>query len=456
MKKLLFVLSICVGVLAWMSFRPAEKVTLIYKMKLCEEVQTMYLYKFNGINFETVNVSKRAEDGSFSFNIEGGEPRFLYVGVAENNITPVIVGEEEKVVLEGECRRVRNADIVQSEANKAYVALGEDMKEMQARTTQLIMSVRKNRQDSAKMAEIVRDFDQLDKDRLALLEKWYDKDPLMGRILALNTYLSYYNNGQGYENEPHYFAREYFSQVDWSAPAYNHMPWVYEAVKSYTETLCMLRLPDHLHTLFLNTFLEEIPQDSRTYQLALGGMVTGLQAKQHANFMPFAKKFVEKYKTSAPKAADAIEAQINQMGAMVVGGEAPDFTQETPEGEELSLSDFRGKVVLIDFWASWCGPCRRENPNVVRMYNKYKDEGFEILGVSLDRDKSRWINAIEKDGLTWPHVSDLKGWQNEVAQTYGVRSIPHTILLDKEGRIIARNLRGPGLEQKLQEIFGTP
>ena len=113
----------------------------------------------------------------------------------------------------------------------------------------------------------------------------------------------------------------------------------------------------------------------------------------------------------------------------------------------------RGKVVLIDFWASWCGPCRKENPNVVNVYKKYKDQGFDILSVSLDSNKDRWMSAIEKDNMTWAHVSDLKGWKNEVAKTYGISSIPATILLDKEGKIIARNLRGPALEAKLKQVF---
>jgi len=108
---------------------------------------------------------------------------------------------------------------------------------------------------------------------------------------------------------------------------------------------------------------------------------------------------------------------------------------------------------LIDFWASWCRPCRVENPNVVRLYNKYKDEGFEILGVSLDRDKQSWIRAIEQDQLTWSHVSDLNYFQNEAAQVYGVNAIPYTVLVDKEGKIIETRLRGKQLENKLQEIF---
>lgn len=108
---------------------------------------------------------------------------------------------------------------------------------------------------------------------------------------------------------------------------------------------------------------------------------------------------------------------------------------------------------MIDFWASWCGPCRRENPNVVEAYQKYKDKGFDILGVSLDRDKSAWLKGIEEDQLTWTHVSDLKYWQNEVAQLYGVSSIPHSVLLDKDGKIIAKNLRGEDLHKKLEELL---
>ncbi|MEM6965833.1 MAG: TlpA disulfide reductase family protein, partial [Bacteroidota bacterium] len=139
--------------------------------------------------------------------------------------------------------------------------------------------------------------------------------------------------------------------------------------------------------------------------------------------------------------------------SFMIGAVAPDFEQNTPEGNPMKLSDLRGKVVLVDFWASWCGPCRRENPNVVRLYNQYKDQGFEVLGVSLDKGKEKWLKAIEKDGLTWQHVSDLRGWGNTVAKQYSVRSIPHTLLLDQEGRILAKNLRGPELAKKLAEIF---
>ena len=133
---------------------------------------------------------------------------------------------------------------------------------------------------------------------------------------------------------------------------------------------------------------------------------------------------------------------------------APDIILKDSAGKDLALSSLRGKVVLIDFWASWCGPCRQENPNVVRTYNAYKDKGFTIFSVSLDQDRGRWLGAIAKDQLTWPsHVSDLRGWQSAGAKLYGVSSIPATFLLGKDGKIVAKNLRGESLESELQKLI---
>lgn len=134
---------------------------------------------------------------------------------------------------------------------------------------------------------------------------------------------------------------------------------------------------------------------------------------------------------------------------------APEIAFPNPDGEVMKLSSLKGKYVLIDFWASWCGPCRVENPNVVRLYNKYKGDKFEIFSVSLDKDKNKWKQAIEADGLIWKyHVSELTGWETDVVQKYQFSGIPHTVLIDPDGKVIAEKLRGPSLERKLQEIFG--
>lgn len=136
-----------------------------------------------------------------------------------------------------------------------------------------------------------------------------------------------------------------------------------------------------------------------------------------------------------------------------IGTKAPDFTLPDPNGKPVKLSDHFGKYLLVDFWASWCGPCRKENPNVVRLYHRYKDKGFSVFGVSLDSKKDAWIEAIKKDGLEWTHVSDLLFWDSGPAKLYGIRGIPGNVLLDPSGKIIARNLRGEALEKKLAELL---
>lgn len=140
------------------------------------------------------------------------------------------------------------------------------------------------------------------------------------------------------------------------------------------------------------------------------------------------------------------------MTAVKVGDVAPDFSLPDPSGKNIKLSSFRGKYVLVDFWASWCKPCRMENPNVVKAYQQYKNKNFTILGVSLDKKKEAWVQAIQADGLSWNHVSDLKFWDSAVVPLFGINAIPTNFLLDPQGKIIAANLRGDALERKLQEV----
>ena len=168
------------------------------------------------------------------------------------------------------------------------------------------------------------------------------------------------------------------------------------------------------------------------------------------------------YASLSPKFKDSrsgksIENSIQARKITAIGKTAPDFTQPDTLGKLVKLSDLRGKYVFVDFWASWCGPCRAENPNLVKSFNRYKEKGFTVLGVSLDQPgkKDAWLAAIHKDNLTWTQVSDLKFWDNEAAVLYGIKGIPASLLLDPDGKIIAKDLRGAELDKKLSEVFSN-
>jgi len=149
----------------------------------------------------------------------------------------------------------------------------------------------------------------------------------------------------------------------------------------------------------------------------------------------------------------SLKERITILKSVEVGQPAVDFTMNDSTGNPIMLSSFKGKIILVDFWASWCGPCRAENPNVVKAYNEFNKKGFNILGVSFDTDKAKWLKAIRDDKLSWNHVSDLQGWGNAAGKLYGVMSIPASVLLDKDGKIIAKNLRGEDLRAKLAELL---
>ncbi len=430
-------------------------VTLTAKLTLCRGELT--LYRFNGLDFELAQKPTVVNDSTYQFAVaKSATPNFYYIGERKESLTPLLLGSEKEVTVEGNCRMMNQLKFANSPLNQQYVDLKNHINSLKRRTSMLARQYQSAGGNMLEMKKVAADMKVLDDEKIKFLDSLKQKQPFLSKIMALEMYLSYPNNGDRYPNEVEYFAGEFFRFVDFKDKAYENLPWVYESFKNYAATLAPIGFDEGVLRGHFEKVLQQIPKGSRTQLLALSGIMTALRQLQSPEYAYFAEQFVNEFKEEMPEATAQIKKQLEYSKSFEIGGTAPDFTQQTPDGKDLKLSDLRGKVVLIDFWASWCGPCRRENPNVVKVYSKYKEKGFEILGVSLDNNRERWLQAIEQDGLMWQHVSDLKYWQNEVAQLYSVRSIPHTILLDAEGKIIARNLRGPALEEKLAEIFAKP
>ncbi len=204
-------------------------------------------------------------------------------------------------------------------------------------------------------------------------------------------------------------------------------------------------LKTHNDTYFALSLLENILQNNPVEFKSIDNAYENLDSDIKKSF----------YGQMVGSKINAIKKQNESLAMLNIGNEAPDFYGPDPDGKQLSLHQIRGKATIIDFWASWCGPCRKENPNVVNVYNKYHDKGLEIISISLDKpgQKDKWLKAIEDDQLTWHHVSNLNYFQDPIAKLYNIQSIPATYILDAEGKIVAKSLRGQALENKIAEML---
>ncbi|AEE50468.1 peroxiredoxin family protein [Haliscomenobacter hydrossis] len=415
---------------------------------------SLALFSFDGITFREVQRVMATNENVYAFSLPKGEPKFYYVGPFANNQRPALLGSENGVVIKGDCANIRQTQITGSKLNQEYDIIKTRINKHNNLHGMALRKWAMAKEEEAKKVAVA-ELKSVDDLKVAFLDSLKKANPMFARVAAINTYVSYPNNPGNYANEIEYFANEFFRFVDFKDAGYNGMPWVYENFSSYAQTLASVGLPPTETKIYLDKALAKFPEGGEAQQFAMAGVMSGLQKQKSAGYTEYAQRFIKSFGTKAPKAAAAIKEELDRAMRLMTGAVAPDFAQATPEGKDMKLSDLRGKYVLIDFWASWCGPCRRENPNVVRMYDQYKGKGFDILSVSLDNSRDKWLQAIEQDKLAWKHVSDLKGWSNEVAQMYEVQGIPKTFLIDPQGKIIATDLRGPSLEAKLAEIFKT-
>lgn len=236
--------------------------------------------------------------------------------------------------------------------------------------------------------------------------------------------------------------------------SFNAIEVAYDSASKAGDTAAFTRMKSQKAELSL-TFRKSVRRFMNTYPLSVTAVNTLFYFIQ--DDLDGADSLLRGFESSAIGQHEQVSyfrKLIDTRKSLLPGKIAPDFNQIDTSGKMVSLSSFRGRYVLVDFWASWCGPCRQENPNLVKIYNRYKNKGFNILSVSLDDNKENWMKAIKKDQLQqWSHVSDLKGWKNAAAVQYGIDVVPASMLLDPSGKIIAKNLRGEDLEKKIQELY---
>jgi thiol-disulfide isomerase/thioredoxin len=427
----------------------------------CSSADVLNLYESDGLFKKKVKTAL-PENGSFTFSIpKTATPQFYFVGMNEDvdKLKPVLLGTEKETILSGPCYNMTLTSVQGSKVNEDFDKAIKRVNLLKIESNKIGQNYQLNFSNTALKSEFEGQMLANDKAKVWFLDSLKKSNPFLSKIVAADTYTSFFHSPKktNFKDEIEYFATQYFQYADLKDGDYNKIPYLFDMFRSYAQviTLPALLLNKSQQKTYLYTLLNKIPAKSTAYKYAVTGILTILVEKNNTLLIEFG----DKYLTDFPDEEESRKAQlmtiINQAKAQMLDVPAPNIVMADTTGKMRKLSDLKGKVVLIDFWASWCGPCRRENPNVVKLYEEYKGKGFEVFSVSLDQDRERWIKAIKDDGLVWTnHVSDLKYWQNEAARLYQVSSIPRTILLDKEGNIIARDLRGPALEAKLKEVFG--
>ncbi len=436
---------------------PSSSVRLVCKIiDSPPNANNIFIYEKIGLATREVARGVRQEDGSFVATVAVGEPRIYFVGFNDLQAAPVLLGKEKEITLWANAQHMEKGRTVGSEINRAYEQLRQQAEQLRVKNEQLLNAQRDARvtQNIDGMRSAREQLKAHNEAKANFIAEMKKTQPLLWRSATLLLWPDDVSENPTPASEVEFYARQFFAYADLSDPGYNQVPEVFDAFKNYVAFLQHLGAPAAQVKKGLTEHLSKLPKGSVAHRRAFGGAVKGLQDANHPEMLAFAQSYIETFKAQDLGDVALLEAELRRTSTFTPGMPVPDLVGATPKGDTLALSKLKGKYVLIDFWASWCGPCRRENPNVVALYNKYKHKGFDVFGVSLDRDHQAWVRAIEQDGLTWHHISDLQGWRSEHAALYSVNSIPQTILIDPQGRIIQRNLRGEQLAEKLREIFG--
>lgn len=404
----------------------------------------IYLYQYTGTNFFVLDssiIKKKGDKTSYSIEIKQTTSEVFRIGTTKQNSTEVFYDNQDILLdldLASSPLAANTTSKVNSELSEyrfSEANYDQTLKNLYQEMANLNRSRATQQQKDSIQQNIILRFQQLNSQRTNEMKVLFGKttNSLIKEICSL-----FIIDTLNKDN--------FLNNVNFNNPGLLHGDFIYRKIDLYYKLFINLDRNNVIKEL--NSLFKNGPANSLQREVIYETAVIVSYGIDKSIAEQYAGNYINEYPNS-PLAKRYIKIFPPREGAVV-----PDIVMKSPDGTTYKLSDLKGQVVLLDFWASWCGPCRRENPVVVAAYNKYKDKGFTVFSVSLDSDKNRWLNAIAQDNLSWPyHVSDLNKWNTQSAKDYGVTGIPASFLIGKDGKLIAKNLRGQLLEQKLQEVL---
>lgn len=419
---------------------------------------SVYLFQQIGYFPQKVSSAKiSSKDGSFELRTNPEGTSLYYIGINPQLKSPILLGDENAVSFSADCGNFyRTARVENSALNTSYNLAEGTLQNLTKQINQMNQNLQifgsANPQMVPQIQAQLNNFNQKKEgyiDSLSMLDGFFGD---LGRLHSFKTFGTDPTHSK-YVNELQYYAHEYLKGIDFSSPTVISNPQATKRLNTFAQIMGQNGIPLDTFMAAVNPIIHKAAGSKATQQTIYLALLEGLDQSKSNMYVGLGKQYLSAYNDNSPISAQIV-TKIDVISKFAKGATPPELDFPTPAGPNMKLSSLKGKVVLVDFWASWCKPCRRANPHVVSLYNKYKSKGFDVLGVSLDKKKAPWLAAIKKDGLMWNHISDLGGWQSQAAKLYGVSSIPATFLLDREGKIIAKDLREPGLDNKLKEIFG--